>query len=156
MRTRSILPLAILALAQPLSAAAADDVLPMGRLMWSAFQCATYAGYAKIEKEPERLFNVGLKAGRVLVKAVHDGKFTNEQLSTSIPLGVKMRLGGPSVDFVVGVIYADASADAADDIIKKNDNGFKSLNSADWVFDKELQQMRGETEYLKSNCVLLK
>jgi hypothetical protein len=42
----------------------------LGRVMWSAFQCSTFAEMSENKKEQGRLFKVGYKAGRQFLEAV--------------------------------------------------------------------------------------
>ncbi len=66
---------------------------------------------AKAKDEPEeaqRLFEFGVDTGRGFVQAARDGEMSQEDFQQSVPLGVSMRLGGPSDDFMIGRIYESA------------------------------------------------
>jgi hypothetical protein len=51
--------------------AGTSDKAQLARLMWSAFQCGTYARLSDDENEQTRLFLVGLKAGREAIRATN-------------------------------------------------------------------------------------
>jgi hypothetical protein len=54
--------------------------------MWSAFQCATYAELSKDQKEQERLFLIGVKAGRDFLEALKNGRYRERLRATKSPL----------------------------------------------------------------------
>ena len=68
----------------------------LARVMWSAFQCATYADYAQDNSERARLIEIGLKAGREFLEAAKAGQITPEAGNAEVPegpfLGPKRRL----------------------------------------------------------------
>jgi hypothetical protein len=79
----------------------------LGRVMWAAFECTTFASMADKQEDAKRLFDIGLKAGRDFIEALNRGNISQEEFSTMVPMGVTMliREGGPSTDFVVGRVY---------------------------------------------------
>lgn len=125
-----------------------------GRVMWSAFQCATFAEMSGDKKENERLFGIGLKAGRQFVEAVKNGQLSPEAVRSEVPIGVTMYLAGPSVDFIVGRIFENAMGDAYDDIVKRK-NGMP-LPTSDWVMDEEIRKPDAKHRYVKGNCSLIR
>jgi hypothetical protein len=145
---------AALVLAASWSVAAAAQNARDGRVMWSAFQCATFAEMSGDTKEHERLFGIGLKAGRQFVEAVQNGQISPEAVRSEVPIGVTMYLGGPSVDFIIGRIFENAMGDAYDDIVKRK-NGLP-LPTSDWIMDKEARKPDANNKYAKSNCALLR
>jgi hypothetical protein len=147
-----------LALLLSVGSAKSDDAMGhLGQVAWSAFQCATFAAMAKREVASQRLFDVGLKAGRDFIEAVENGKVSDEELNSIVPTGVTMLLseGGPSTDFLLGRIYSAAQESAYDKIVKQDAAGLP-LDTEHWVMDKKQQAPRAETSYSKSNCELIR
>ena len=135
----------------PLTAAAQSA--RNGRVMWSAFQCATFAELSGDTKEQERLFTAGVKAGRQFVEALQKGQISREAMSSEVPIGVTMLLAGPSVDFIIGRIFESAMGDAYDDIVKRK-NGML-LPVDDWVRDDGLKKSIAQQKYSQGNCQLI-
>jgi hypothetical protein len=125
-----------------------------GRVMWSAFQCATFAEMSGDTKEQERLFTIGLKVGRQFVEAVQNRKISPEAVNSEVPIGVIMLLAGPSVDFIIGRIFENATGDAYDKIVKQK-NGVP-LPVDDWVRDEELKRSTAKQKHHQSNCELIR
>ena len=126
----------------------------LGRTMWSAFQCATYAELSKDEKEQGRLFLIGVKAGRDFLEALKNGQISRETASNEVPVGVIGMLAGPSPDFIVGRVFENATRDAYDQIVSM-ENGLL-LERPNWVMDEELRKMKAESFYQSHNCILVK
>jgi hypothetical protein len=125
-----------------------------GRVMWSAFECATFAEMSGDKKEQERLITVGLKAGRQFIEGLQNNKISPEAAEAETPVAVTLRFGGPSVDFIIGRVFEGALNDAYDDIVKRK-NGLL-LPVADWVKDEEVKKSRAQQEYLQGNCALIR
>ena len=98
---------------------AADEKAQLGRIMWSAFQCSTFAELSENKNEQERLFLVGLNAGRTFLEAMKARQISEQAVKDEVPINVLQRLEGPSNEFVIGKIYAAATGYAYDDIVKK-------------------------------------
>jgi hypothetical protein len=126
----------------------------LARTMWSAFQCATYAELSKDQKEQERLFLIGVKAGRDFLEALKNGQISRETASNEVPIGVIGLLGGPSPDFIVGRVFENATRDAYDQIVSM-ENGLL-LEHPKWVMDEELRKTKAESFYQSRNCILVK
>jgi len=124
-----------------------------GLLTWSAFQCATYAEISGDTKEQARLFQLGYETGQMLVNDLQDGTI-DEAETRKIPIGIRFVLGGPSIDFVVGRIFAAAVDDAYDSIVKTDSSGLIQPDPAKWA-DDELKKIRAMSEFQNSNCALL-
>ena len=127
----------------------------LGRVMWSAFECVTFANMAGKQEDAKRLFDIGLKAGRDFIEAVKSGNISQEEFNNA-PVGVTalMQEGGPSTDFLVGRVYSWASEEAYDAIVKHDASGV-TLDAKDWIMDAGQQKMRAQTSYLHSNCELI-
>jgi hypothetical protein len=129
----------------------------LSMLMWSAFECATYAGNADKKEEAKRLFDTGYKAGKEFMAAVESGQVTKEDLRKHVPAYVGLLLvdGGPSKEFVLGRMFEFANEEAYDKIAKKDGSG-KPLKMKDWVLDKGLQKIKATTLYNGSNCRVIR
>jgi hypothetical protein len=105
------------------------------RLTVSAFQCAVVAPDSK---ERERLFNMGLKAGRDFASRARDRGDLYERVRNDIPW-LWTAVEGPSVDFIVGRIYEQLEAG----IYKEYDS------------DKTRWDMIKGNHYRQRNCALI-
>lgn len=133
----------------------AQSKADLGRKSWSAFECSVLAELAGKRSEQERLFTVGLTSGREFIEALRNGEIQENDVRSSVPLLMLMRLGGPSTDFMIGRIYEAAVGTAYDDIVKKGDNGLE-LPIEKWRMDDELKKMRADLLYLRGNCSLIR
>jgi len=124
---------------------AADEKAQLGRIMWSAFQCSTYAELSENKNEQQRLFVVGLNAGRAFLEAMKAGQISEQAAKDEVPINVLSRLEGPSNDFVIGRIYAAATGDVYDEIVKKK--------MSKWA---PSEKQRARSAYTNQNCVLIK
>jgi hypothetical protein len=141
----------------------------LARLMWSAFQCGTYARLSDDENEQTRLFLVGIKAGREFLDAVNKGQITDEAKRnvgpavvmdvlgfTSRPIGEDMlkNVGGPSADFVLGRIVKNATSTAYNmaKVAEAGTTGYVPGGFADVARTK----LNAQTKYSVGNCVLVK
>ncbi|MGY8683733.1 hypothetical protein Q2941_39045 [Bradyrhizobium sp. UFLA05-153] len=136
------------------SAQTAIQKAVLARTMWSAFQCGAYAEMSGNVNEHERLFNLGLSAGREFLDALQKGQIPTEVLDANVPVGVSLLLQGPSIDFIIGNIFAHAIRDAFDDIVKR-ENGML-LDPSKWIQSDEARKNKAEAKYGSSNCILLK
>jgi len=138
--------------ARPASAAGSTPG-DLARTMLVAFQCGQYAGFAKMRAEQNSLYSHGVDTGRKFIKAVRDGKLTEQDAREKVPMivGWMVRDGGPSDDFMLGRIFEAIASDASDDIIKRDASGML-LAPERWVTDSGLQQSLARTKYDKANC----
>lgn len=127
----------------------------MGRIMWSAFACSTYAEMGKDRGEQERLFKVGYDSGKKMLEGVINKTIPDSTLREA-PIGVTMRLGGPSVDFMIGRIFESAMNDAFDEVVKEDSNGFPINDPAKWHTDDELKAAIAQNKYLHANCTIIR
>ena len=93
----------------------------LGHIMWSAFQCSTYAERSDYKSEQERLHLVGLNAGRTFLEAMKAGQISEQAIREAAPINVLQRLEGPSNEVIIGNIYAAATGYARDYIVKEED-----------------------------------
>ena len=112
----------------------------LGHIMWSAFQCSTYAERSDYTSEQERLHLVGLNAGRTFLEALKAGQISEQALSN-----VPQRLEGPSNEVIIDKIYA-AATDYARDYIVKRKTGI-------WG---PTEKQEARSYYTNHNCMLIR
>jgi hypothetical protein len=124
-----------------LSLAASDaEIVSLSDKMSGAFRCSTYAQLFHDQKEQQRLFQLGLKAGRDYVEGLKSRDDpTMSEMSTFIR--------GVSTDFVVGQMYESESTHAYDEIVKYQ-NGLPLKQG----LDADAAKTQAELSYRKSNC----
>ena len=132
----------ILAFSSPSFAASDADLNNLSDKMSGAFKCSTYAAIFHDQKEQQRLFQIGLKAGRDYVEGLKSRDDPTSEMSTFIR--------GVSTDFVVGQLYEAESTHAYDEIVKYQ-NG---LPLKQWL-DASAAKTQAELSYRKSNCSLI-
>jgi hypothetical protein len=132
----------ILAFSSPSFAASDADLNNLSDKMSGAFKCSTYAALFHDQKEQQRLFQIGLKAGRDYVEGLKSRDDPTSEMSTFIR--------GVSTDFVVGQLYEAESTHAYDEIVKIQ-NG---LPVNKW-FDAPEPKTQAERSYRQSNCSLI-
>jgi len=131
----------------------------LGFLMWSAFQCATYAEMAGNKEIPgnkaeqRRLFQVGYDAGTKFLTGIRNHTISNAEAADS-PWQVEMLLGGPTNDFMIGRIFQSASDDAYDSVVKKDANGELLAPSA-YLSNPVVKATAAWTKYSRENCQLI-
>src|SRR5215469_12360810 len=125
------------------SLAASDaEIGSFGDKMSGAFRCSTYASLFHDQKEQQRLFQIGLKAGREYVEGLKSRDDPTSEMSTFIR--------GVPTDFVVGQMYESESTHAYDEIVK-NQNGLP-LNQG---LDAPAAKTQAELRFRQSNCSLI-
>ncbi|MCB4757601.1 MAG: hypothetical protein LHV69_11335 [Elusimicrobia bacterium] len=125
-----------------------------GLLMWSAFSCATFAELSGNESEQKRLFNVGYKTGTQLLSDIQRKKLKEAEFK-ELPIGVQLRLSGPTTEFTIGRIFEGATEDAFDKVVKEDGNGQILIDPSKWA-DGELRVSRAKKKFQESNCGLLR
>ena len=127
-----------LAFSSPSLAASDVEIGSFGDKMSSAFRCSTYASLFHDQKEQQRLFQIGLKAGRDYVEALKSrDDLKMGEMSTFIR--------AVSTDFVVGQMYESESTHAYNEIVKSQ-NG---------PLDAPAAKTQAELTYRKNNCSLI-
>ena len=132
----------ILAFLSPSLAAGDAEIGSLGDKMSGAFRCSTYASLFHDQKEQQRLFQIGLKAGRDYVEGL---KSRDDPKSETLTFMREV-----STDFVVGQMYEAQSTHAYDEIVKYQ-NGLP-LNQP---LDATAAKTQAELSYRKSNCSLI-
>jgi hypothetical protein len=94
------------------SFAASDaELASLGNKMSSAFKCSIYASMFNDWKEQQRLFQIGLKAGRDFVEGMKSRTDPNPSVG-----GMLAFVRGVSTDFMVGSMYDSETTKALDEI----------------------------------------
>ena len=132
----------ILAFSSPSFAASDADLNNLSDKMSGAFKCSTYAAIFHDQKEQQRLFQIGLKAGRDYVEGLKSVDDPTSELLTFIR--------GVPTDFVVGQLYEAESTHAYDEIVKPQ-NG---LPMNKW-FEAPEPKIQAERSYRNGNCSLI-
>ena len=124
---------------------AADEKALLGHIMWSAFQCSTYAELSDYKSEQERLHLVGLNAGRTFLEAMKAGQISEQALREAVPINVLQRLEGPSNEVIIDKIYAAATGSARNYIVKRK--------TGIWG---PTEKQEAHHYYVDSNCILIR
>lgn len=139
----------LMMIASDLSAAETESLRlsKLGRLSWSAFECAYYARYSELENAGS-FVRLGVNVGREFVDALRDGKITEEDVSQNTPIGFLWSLSPVGTDFSLGIAYAAAT----DEATKKINNGADDLlgDARD-----DLIKLNAYNLYRSANCDLL-
>jgi hypothetical protein len=117
----------------------------LGHIMWSAFECSTYAELSDYKSEQERLHLVGLNAGRTFLEAMKAGQISEQAVREAVPINVLQRLEGPSNEVIIGNIYAAATGHARDYIVKRK--------TGIWG---PTEKQEARSYYTDSNCILIR
>jgi hypothetical protein len=117
----------------------------LGNIMWSAFQCSAFAELAEEKSEQERLYLVGLNAGRTFLEAMKAGQISQQALNEAVPINVLQRLEGPNNEFVIDKIHAAATSRAYDRIVKRK--------TGIWG---PTQKQEARSTYTDKNCILIR
>jgi hypothetical protein len=117
----------------------------LGRIMWSAFECSTYAELSDYNSEQERLHLVGLNAGRTFLEAMKAGQVSEQALREAVPINVLQRLEGPSNEVIIDKIYAAATGYARDYIVKRK--------TGIWG---PTEKQEARSYYTNHNCILIR
>ena len=144
MKSKLLLVAAVLAASITVSNAADEKAL-LGRVMWSAFQCSEFAKLAEDKNEQERLYLVGLNAGRTFLEAMKAGQIPQQALDHYVPINVLQRLEGPSNEIVIANIHAAATVSARDEIVKRK--------TSIWG---PTQKQEARYSYTYHNCILIR
>jgi hypothetical protein len=128
-----------LAFLSPCRAASDGEIVAISDRMSAAFRCSTYASLFHDKKEQQRLFQIGLKAGRDYVEGLKSRDDPTSEMLTFIR--------GVSTDFVVGQMY-EADSTRAYDEIAKNQNGLPLQQGS----DADAAKTQAELRFRQSNC----
>jgi hypothetical protein len=128
----------ILAFSSASLAANDADLASLGNKMSSAFKCSIYASMFHDWKEQQRLFQIGLKAGRDFVEGMKSRTDPNPSVGEMLAF-----VRGVSTDFMVGSMYDSEATKALDEIPPKQ------------RVDPSEEKTQAEIVYRNSNCSLI-
>jgi hypothetical protein len=118
------------------SFAAGDaDIGSLGDKMSGAFKCSIYASMFHDQKEQQRLFQIGLKAGRDFVEGMKGRTDPDPSVGAMLAF-----VRGVSTDFMVGTMYESEATKAFDEIPMEQ------------RLDPSAEKNQAEVIYRKSNC----
>ena len=137
----------------PQIALATEEDAKAAMVMWTAFECGTYAELSGDRDRQAALFERGMTAGRQFFAAIEAGTITEEEQREHVPYIVPLLAAGPSVDFVLGRIFESAMNSAYDDVVKEDMAGLP-LPMEKWTNDDELKKSRAQLLYQRGNCGL--
>ena len=132
----------IILFSSPSVAASDTEIVSLSDKMSSAFRCSTYAQLFHDQKEQQRLFKMGLQAGRDYVEGLKSRDDPTSEMLTFIR--------GVSTDFVVGQLYESESTHAYEEIVKYQ-NGLPLQQP----LDADAAKTQAELRYRQSNCSLI-
>jgi hypothetical protein len=124
------------------------------RVMWTAFECGTYAELAGKADRASDHYATGLDAGRRFYAALEAGTITEEELSQHAPFILTSLDAGPSVDFILGRVF-QLAADAANADVTKEDRSGLPLPMDEWLLEPRMIALRANQLYITGNCDLL-
>ena len=88
------------------------------------------------------------------MEAAKSGAISDSDWDSIVPVGVRMTMAGPSIDFVLGRLFALANDDAFDQVAKRDATGMP-LAPEDYVLDDEVQAVIASNLMRRSNCSVL-
>jgi hypothetical protein len=116
-------------------AASDTEVGSLGDKMSGAFKCSIYASMFHDQKEQQRLFQIGLKAGRDFVEGMKGRTDPDPSVGAMLAF-----VRGVSTDFMVGTMYESEATKAFDEIPMEQ------------RLDPSAEKNQAEIIYRKSNC----
>jgi hypothetical protein len=119
-----------------------------------AFECATFAQIAGNETESQRLFILGYETAQKWMKGVISGQLSPEE-EKKIPMGILDSLGGPTLEFQIGRIYADTARRVSDRVWQQDLSG-NALPQEEWEFDKKIRKDKASTLFNRENCIAIR
>lgn len=127
----------------------------LGRVMWTAFECGTYAEMGNDKQRMQVLYEHGIETGRNFIRSIRENQISPEELRKNVPIRVTMRLGGDSDDIMIGRILEAAIEEAYDKVVKRDSNGMP-LEISEWVNDGVLKETIARNKYQAANCDLVR
>jgi len=120
------------------------------QLAWSAWECATALEYTdNIEADRSRYVELGINAARRFLEADVAGEVSPEVWRQEVPVAFGLRIGGPSIDFIVGRWFEATISTSFDEI---HDTIPIELSFAE---REEIRSLNAERLYRDRNCQLL-
>ena len=131
-------------------ASKSKELAQKGQLFYEAFECHHIALDAGEKNESKRLFNVGMREGKIFIDSAKKGLIKEEDARANVPVIVMWSLNGQSTDFILGTLYKEA-----EDTAIKNIHGTKEEYYKRYP-DKEYIRVMAKAELRKRNAWLIK
>ena len=131
-------------------ASKSKELAKKGELFYEAFECHHIASDAGEKNESIRLFNVGMREGKIFIDSAKKGLIKVEDAKSHVPMIVMWSLNNQSTDFILGTLYKEAQDTAIKDIHGTKDEYYKRY------FDKAYIKMMARSELDKRNAWLIK
>ncbi|MCV0428177.1 MAG: hypothetical protein K5905_22195 [Roseibium sp.] len=142
----------VLAIAAIVQSTAVDDrpLTQLPYLAWGAWECATALEYTdNVEADRSRYVELGINAARRFLEAEVAGEVSPEVWGEEVPVAFGLRIGGPSIDFIVGRWFEAAISTTFDDI----HNAIPT--ELTYAQREEIRSLNAERLYRDRNCQLL-
>jgi hypothetical protein len=131
-------------------ASKSKELAQKGELFYEAFECHHIALDAGEKNESIRLFNVGMREGKIFIDSARKGLIKKEDANENVPMVVLWNLNGQSTDFILGTLYKEAQDTAIKDIHGTKEEYYERY------FDKAYIRMMARSELDKRNAWLIK
>lgn len=122
-----------------------EEYAALSRRSWSAFECSALALIAGNTNEQRRLFTLGYESGKEFIEAVRAGKVEDHHARQHAPIGMLLKMEGPTADFMLGRIWEAAFKNATKEAY---DSYAKYSNES-------LRTQIARSEFERQNCALL-
>ena len=116
--------------------------------MYDAWQCAAIATMAEDPDEFDRLFNHGLDLGRDVLDALAEDGSRKSGLTEHAPIVFTKNLGGPSADFMLGVMWSEI----VDEVYSRVTNNGSIVMRPEERIKERVSSNRAELAFVDSNC----
>ena len=123
---------------------------------FAQFQCASLASAAK-NNQTEPHFNAGYASLHEFLTLARGSKDTATQkaISDETPMIVLMALGGPNIEFEIGVVWSAVNQYVDDELNDRETWTHQKEDPKAANVDREVIQMRAEKQYRDHNCAIL-
>jgi hypothetical protein len=126
------------------------ELAQKGRLFYEAFECSHLARIAGDKNESMRLFEVGMREGRIFIEASKKNQISEEDARANIPMIVLWSLSKESTEFTLGVIWKEAEKAAIESAFGSYEKYIKNFH------DKDLTRAMASGTLRKRNAWLIK
>ena len=121
-----------------------EEKTQLPRLMWSSFECYSYAVSAGLDEDAEQQFQLGYQTGqRIFEVASND---PNSELLQDPPWGLSFVWHGPSEEFVLGRAFEFITTEAEKKV---------SERSIEPKYNEDNRQLAALLLYQEANCGLI-
>lgn len=125
----------------------------LGMVMWTAFECGTFAEMAGDKERMQALYKHGIEAGRNFLKALRANEITQQELLDHAPYQMLFRLGGDSDDIMIGRMLEAAINNAHDQVVMRGNIDAGDANRPfDAPLSDDLKKSVAQSLHQSSNC----